>query len=192
MTVHQPMSATSQTELQCAAAEERLIATLLSYPEVFPHLADFLAAEDFSEPLLGRIFEAITEAHARDEHWTVLTIMPKFRGDPAVLELGKPSAYFARLAAIAGSPASAFDEARMVVAFANLREILLVATDLDDRASRSFEPHFDYIIEALDRLSTHVNFGTRRGKNAAPGRSPIGTGSAPIDEVQLPARRAVR
>jgi replicative DNA helicase len=115
MTLYRPMSATSQAEPQCVAVEERLIATLLSYPEVFPHLVDFLAAEYFNEPLFGRIFEAITEAHARDEHWTVLTIMAKFRGDPAVLELGKPCAYFARLAANAGSPASAFDYARMVV-----------------------------------------------------------------------------
>ncbi len=176
MTVHQPISVGSPIELQCVAIEERLIATLLSYPEVFPHLTDLLAADDFGEPLFGRIFEAITEAHARGEHWTVLTILPKFRGDPAVLDLGKPSAYFARLAAIAGLPASAFDDARMVVAFADLREILVVAADFQDRGSRSLEPHFDDIIEALDRISTYVNFTTRRGKNVAPTPSPMGTG----------------
>jgi replicative DNA helicase len=192
MTVH-PMSATCQTELQCVAVEERLIATLLSYPEVFPHLAEFLAAEDFSEPLFGRIFEAITEAHARGERWTVLTILPKFHGDPAVLELGKPSAYFARLAAIAGLPASAFDDARTVVVFADLREILVVAADLQDRASRSLEPHFDDIIKALDRLSIHVNLAHRQGvKSAALTSSLTGTSDAPIGDVLLPARRAVR
>jgi replicative DNA helicase len=192
MTVHQPISATSQTDLQCVAVEERLIATLLSYPEVLPYLTEFLAADDFGEPLLGRIFDAITEAHARGERWTVLTILPKFHGDPAVLELGKPSAYFARLAAIAGPPASAFDDARTVVIFADLREILVVEADLEDRARRSLEPHFDDIIEALDRLSTYVNFTTGRGKNVAPARLPTGTGAASIGEVQLPARRAVQ
>jgi hypothetical protein len=152
-----------------------------------------LAAEDFSEPLFGRIFKAITEAHARGEHWTVLTILPKFRGDPAVLELGKPSAYFARLAAIAGSPASAFDDARTVVVFADIREILVVAADLEDRANRSLEPHFDAILEALDRLSIYVNFAClQRCKGAAPEQSLTGTGAALIGDVVLAARRAVR
>jgi replicative DNA helicase len=194
MTVHQPMSPTSQTELQSVVVEERLIATLLSYPEVFPHLADFLGAEDFSEPLFGRIFKAVTEAHARGEHWTVLTILPKFRGDPAVLELGKPSAYFARLAAIASLPASAFDDARMVVAFADLHEISVIAADLGDRISRSkLQPHFDAIIEALDRLSTYVNLAClQRCKGSAPEQSLTGTGAAAIGDVVLAARRAVR
>jgi replicative DNA helicase len=194
MTVHQPISATSQTGLQCVAVEERLIATMLSYPEVFPHLAEFLAAEDFSEPLFGRIFDSISDAHVRGEHWTVLTILPKFRGDPAVLELGKPSAYFARLAAIAGLPASAFDDARMVVAFADLREISVIASDLGARASRSkLEPHMNEIIEALDRLSTNVNCVRRHGgKVLAPVPSLTGTDLAAIGEVLLPARRAVR
>lgn len=191
MTVHQPISATS--DLQCVAVEERLIATMLSYPEVLPYLTEFLAADDFGEPLLGRIFEAITEAHARGERWTVLTILPKFHGDPAVLELGKPSAYFARLAAIAGPPASAFDYARTVVVFADLREILVVAADLQDRASRSLEPHFDDIIKALDRLSIHVNLAHRQEvKSAALASSLTGTGDASIGDVLLPARRAVR
>ena len=191
MTVHQPLSVGFPIELQCVAIEERLIATLLSYPEVFPHLTHFLAADDFGEPLFGRIFEAIAEAHARGELWTVLTILPKFKGDPAVLELGKPSAYFARLAAIAGLPASAFDDARTVVIYADVREILVIAPDLEDRASRSLEPHFDDITKALDRLSTHVNFATFRGTNVTPALSLTGTGAAPIVEVQLPVRRAV-
>jgi replicative DNA helicase len=194
MTVHQLMSGTSQTEPQCVAVEERLIATLLSYHEVFPHLANSLTAEDFSEPLFGRIFDAIDEAHVRGEHWTILTILPKFRGDPAVLELGKPSAYFARLAAIAGLPASAFDDARIVVAFADLREISVIASDLGARASRSeLEPHMNEIIEALDRLSIDVNFVRRHGRKVLePGRSLTGTDVAAIGEVLLPARRAVR
>jgi replicative DNA helicase len=192
MTMHRPLSAGSQTEPRCVAVEERLVATLLSYPEVFPHIADFLAAEDLSEPLFGRIFEAITAVHERGERWTVLTLLPKFRGDPAVLELGKPSAYFARLAAIAGSPASAFDDARTAVVLADLREILVVVTDLEDRASRSPKPHFDDIIEALDRLSIYVNFASRRANNVAPSQSQTGTGAAPICEVLLPARRAVQ
>jgi hypothetical protein len=110
-----------------------------------------LAAEDFSEPLLGRIFEAITEAHAVGEHWTVLTILPKFRGDPAALELGRPSAYFARLAAIAGSPASAFDDARIVVAFADLRhrpEPKLTAISLSDFAAEAL-PQRQYVLAPI-------------------------------------------
>jgi hypothetical protein len=69
---------------------------------------------------------------------------------------------------------------------------VVVAADLAHRASRSLEPHFDDIIEALDRISTHVNLATRRGRNVAPARLPTGTGAAPIGEVRLPAPRAVR
>jgi hypothetical protein len=78
-----------------------------------------------------------------------------------------------------------------VVVFADLREILVVAGDLADRANRSPQPHFDDIVAALERLSTHVNFGTHRGKNAAQGPSLTGASAAPIGEVLLPRRRAV-
>src|SRR5262249_41646566 len=128
------------------------------------------------------------------ERWTVLTLMPKFQRDPAVLELGKPSAYFARLAAIAGLPASAFDDAPLVVAFADLREISVIASDLGDRASRSnLPPHMDEVIEALGRLSIHVNLPCREGcESAAPAPSLAGTGAAPMGGDLLPPRRVAR
>jgi replicative DNA helicase len=187
------MSIAFQTEPRCVAVEERLVATVLSYPEVFPYLADFLAAEDFSEPLFGRIFEAITATYERGERWTVLTILPKFRGDPAFLELGKPSAYFARLAAIAGAPSSVVDYARVVLLFAYLRDILAVASDLEGRARRlKLEPRFDHIIEALDGLSNYVDFTRHGGENTAPTLPPTRTGAAPIGELLLAARSVAR
>ncbi len=85
-----------------AEAEAMLLGGLMLANQTIDQVADRLLPEDFSEPLMGRIYSAIVREHALRRPVTPVTLRPYFTDDPAMLEMGGPGF----LAQLTGSGAS--------------------------------------------------------------------------------------
>lgn len=82
--------------LENLEAEAELLGSLMQTSDAIDRTADILAADDFSEPVHGRIYSAIVEQHARGKPANPITLKGFFDGDDALTSLGGPG-YLARL-----------------------------------------------------------------------------------------------
>lgn len=77
-------------EIQIAnvEAEAALCGALMQENKLIDQIADTLSPEDFSEPLHGRIYQAIVSEHSKGRTANVITLRPHFVDDPAIKEVG--------------------------------------------------------------------------------------------------------
>lgn len=71
-------------------AEAALLGGLMCANQAIDRVADRLMPEDFSEPLMGRIFSAIVREHALKREASPVTLRPYFTDDAAMREVGGP------------------------------------------------------------------------------------------------------
>ena len=71
-------------------SEAALLGAMMIINSIIDRVADSLTAEDFSEPLNGRIFSAIVRDHSLGRPANPITLRPYFTEDAAMAELGGP------------------------------------------------------------------------------------------------------
>src|SRR5262245_39645026 len=94
-------------------AEQALLAALLANNGTFGQVVGQVTAEDFADPLHGRIFTAACALIADGHKADALTLDAHFRHDPALLR-ADTAGYLARLQGAAVSLLSVGDYARVV------------------------------------------------------------------------------
>lgn len=100
-------------------AEQQLVAELLFTNGLIDRATETLSADDFAEPVHGRIFAAMARQDALGKPSNAITLKSYFEGDEGFEALGGPG-YMARLSGIA-SGHGALDLARMVADLASRR-----------------------------------------------------------------------
>jgi replicative DNA helicase len=73
-----------------AEAEAALLGGLMLANQIIDQVADQIEAEDFSEPMMGRIFSAIMREHALGRPANPVTLRPYFTDDETMKEVGGP------------------------------------------------------------------------------------------------------
>jgi replicative DNA helicase len=100
-------------------------------------IADLVRAEDFAEPLHGRIFETILHVHGQGKTASPVTLKPLFADDPAMKELGGPS-YLVKIMSASGVEIiGARDFANQIRELAEKRRLIegLTKAIIDGRAA---------------------------------------------------------
>lgn len=117
------MNAQTETKpLGNPEAEAALLACLLSNAKLIDAAADRVSAEDFSEPLFGRLFAAIVREHGLGRAVNPITIAPYFEGDAALEEMGGKG-FLARLSS-QGLPIGSNDIATQIRDTARRRQLV--------------------------------------------------------------------
>lgn len=149
------MLAAVETQQPLASVEEEaaLLGALMREASLVDPIADRVTADDFFEPLHGRIFTAILKLHAEGRIASPITLRPYFHDDPAIKELGGP-AYLVTIMGTSGAEIiGARDFARSVADFAKRRRLIdgLVGVIGD---ARSADVAVDKLVEAADGALT--------------------------------------
>jgi replicative DNA helicase len=137
-------------------AEQALLATVMTFNQVYAGVAAIVGPDDFYDPLHARIFEAIQKQIGEGKRCTALTLLSEFREDETIRGLNmEPSAFFARLARLQEPPGSAIFLAHMVKDDATRRMIILSAEDFIARARKpeKGDTAMDMAAEALETVS---------------------------------------
>lgn len=119
-----------ENALHNVSGEAQLLGCLLAENALFDAVADILSAEDFSEPLHGRIYQTAAHEFMAGRSANPATLRAHFADDPAILEIGG-TAYLMRLTAEANLLQSVTDLARHLKELSRrraLREALAVAS----------------------------------------------------------------
>ncbi|WP_188656410.1 replicative DNA helicase [Stakelama pacifica] len=109
-----------------AETEAALLGAMMMEPQIIDIAADRLRIEDFSEPLHGRIYDAIVREHSLGGRPTPITLRPIFLNDPADLDV--PS----YLAQLTGSGAGLVGYRHFIDQIENLSQRRALALALDD------------------------------------------------------------
>src|SRR5690606_25904798 len=133
--------------------EQALLGALLVNSDAYSLVSHHLRPEHFFEPLHGRIYETIERLASQSQPANPITIRHHFADDPALKEVGG-TAYLASLAANASTVVAAPDYARIIHELAQRRDVLLVAAEITERATRTDAGAPDDIVaEAITLLS---------------------------------------
>lgn len=80
-----------------AEAEAALCGAMMSDAKIIDQIADKLSADDFGEPLFGRIFAAIVHEHSLGRAATPVTLIPLFANDEGMKHVGGAGEVLANL-----------------------------------------------------------------------------------------------
>lgn len=140
-------------------AEAALLGAMMTVASVCEQVQDIVTADDFAEPLHGRIFAALSAVHATGKQPNPVVIAPLFTHDPAMTLLGGPG-YLAELTAMPASVIGARQFAEQVADFAQRRRLIAglqaVIEDAKDVGGVSVP---ELLVEAENALS-----GARTGQ----------------------------
>lgn len=114
---------TTAAEIGNIEAEQALLGAILVNNEVMNRVAGIVRAEEFFEPLHGRIFDACSRLIGRDELASPVTLKLHFEGDPGLEQIAGGTAYLARLAGAAISLFAAADYAKLIAEMAKRRRL---------------------------------------------------------------------
>jgi replicative DNA helicase len=104
-------------------AEAALLGGLMANSKLIDGVADTVAADDFFEPLHGRVFSAIVGLASAGKLANPVTLRPYFETDPEMAELGGP-AYLAQLTGSGAAVIGARDFAAQVKELAQRRRFV--------------------------------------------------------------------
>jgi len=124
---------TARPDLVNIEAEQELLGALLINSKVYDKIADVICAEQFSEHLHGRIYEAISSKIAGGQEPTPVTLRDQFTTEEPIGEITVPQ-YLGRLAANATSLINARSYAETIVKLANRRMIISKCSEMIDEA----------------------------------------------------------
>ena len=111
-------------------AEMALIGAIMANNPALDKISSFLKAEHFSEGLHQRLYETISGMIARGHVVSAVTMVPYFRDDPAMEELGGAAAYLGKLAAMAAPVISVEEYAREIYELARRRALINIGEEL--------------------------------------------------------------
>lgn len=117
------LAAVEPPQIANVEAEAALCGALMQENRLVDQIADKLGAEDFSEALHGRIYQAIISEHSKGHAANVITLRPYFTDDPAIGEVGGVG-YLAQLSGSAASVIGAKDFARQIRELAQRRRLI--------------------------------------------------------------------
>lgn len=120
-------------QVSAIEAEQAVLGAALVNPAA-ARLCPWLAAEDFFEPVHGRVWAAILEAVERGQRADPVTLKRMFDQDASLAELDG-ARYIAQLAAVACPVREAVDYARHVKRTARMRALFQVADELRTAAA---------------------------------------------------------
>lgn len=104
-------------------AEAALLGAMMTVPNICDRVFDIVSADDFSEPLHGRIFAALASVHATGKQPNPVIIAPLFQQDKAMNALGGVG-YLAQLTAIVATAIGAIQFAEQIADFAQRRRLI--------------------------------------------------------------------
>lgn len=107
-------------------AEAALLGAMMQVNKLIDPCAEVLEAEDFHEPLHGRVFSSIVSLAAQGKVANPVTLKPYFETDEAMKEVGGP-AYLAQLTGSGAAVIGALDFAAQVRELAQRRRIVEAA-----------------------------------------------------------------
>jgi replicative DNA helicase len=150
-------------------AEQALLGAMMIDNRCADDVADILAADDFAEPLHGRIFAAAMTMLANGGKPSPVTLKPQFETDPAIIELGGV-AYLAGLTAHSAGLIAAREMAQQILDLARLRRTIgaLEESLTIARASLHNDTPLSDIAEAADAA---LNEALTGGDAELPGAS---------------------
>ncbi len=111
-------------------AEMALLGAILVNNPLLDKVSAFLKAEHFSEGLHARLYETISSMIARGHVVTPVTLVPYYREDEAMQELGGAAAYLARLTAMAAPIVNVTEYAREIYDLARRRALIEIGEEL--------------------------------------------------------------
>ena len=145
-------------------AEMALLGAILVNNTALDKVSAFLKAEHFSEGLHQRLFETVSGMIGRGHVVTPVSLIPYFREDAAMEELGGAAAYLGKLAAIAAPTVNVEEYGREIYELARRRALIEIGSNLAVEA-RSPDPEVrvsDIIEEtekALYEVAEEARFG---------------------------------
>lgn len=89
--VRRMLAAVEPPQIANVEEEAALLGAMMHEPKIIDAIADKVSAEDFSEPLHGRVFDAILSLHNAGRTVSVITLKPLFDDDPAMTAVGGPA-----------------------------------------------------------------------------------------------------
>lgn len=118
-------------------AEAALLGAMMIDNRIVDRIIDTVHADDFYEPLHGRIFSSIITMHLTDKQANPVTLSPYFANDPAIQKLGGPG-YLGELTGNGASVLGAKDFAEQIAELSqrramveNLRALIARASSVD-------------------------------------------------------------
>jgi replicative DNA helicase len=131
-------------------AEAALLGALMIENNLIVPVTELVDAQDFFEPMHGRIFSAILEQSAKGGAANPITLKPYLDQDPALLELGGMG-YLARLTGSGGAVIGARDFASQINWLGKRRRIVLAMQATIERAldTSTYEP-VESLVEDID------------------------------------------
>lgn len=135
----------------CVEAEQALLGAILLNNAAFDGAAQVVEPEHFSDPLHGRIFDAIGQMLAAGKSATPVTLEPWLRGDPDLTEAGGPK-YLVRLASSVVTVLNVPDYARTIYDTWLRRMLIAHAQDAIAAAGRG-----EIGLDADTVLANHMN-----------------------------------
>jgi replicative DNA helicase len=101
------------TDISNVEAEAAVLGAMMISANCIDPVADRVSAEDFCEPMHGRVFSAILSLHAAGKRADPVTLKPYFEADRDMMELGGP-AYLGQLTGSGAAVIGALDFANQV------------------------------------------------------------------------------
>jgi replicative DNA helicase len=145
-------------------AEQALLGAILVNNQVLDRVTEFLRAEQFFDPVHGRIFTAIQTTVERGQVANPVTLKTQFDQDPALSEVGGAQ-YLVRLAAAVVSIVNAADYARIVHDLYLRRQLIELGEEVVNGAyeQESETTAVDQIEQAEQQLFTLAESGQIEG-----------------------------
>ena len=195
------LAAVETPQIACIEAEAALLGAMLQERRVIDPVADRVEAEDFAEPLHGRIFSAILKLHNEGKTVSAITLKPLVQDDPGLVELGGIS-YLVSISSSMASVIGARDFADQIRDLAQkrrlvdgLREVIAESNSSDTAtllsnaevaiASVSDRTETNQQVSAGDCVRRMLDGLGNRERGVSSGIAPIDAGIGPILPKQL-------
>ena len=107
-----------------ADAEAALLGALMLNAKLIDSAADAVSANDFSDPLFARIFQAVIHEHSLGRAANPVTLKHYFEADEAMNEVGGAMAFLAQLTGSGASVVGAKDFAQQIKTIARRRRLV--------------------------------------------------------------------
>lgn len=153
MSLHDPSSTLENVE-----AEAALIGALLLDNRHIDYAADRIRAEDFAEPVMGRIYAAIVMEYAAGRQANAITLKPALSDDPALISLGGIG-YLAKLTTNSAIMIGAKGYVDQLVELASRRRLI---RGLNEAISTASDPNSS-VADLINTADAAIVSATHRG-----------------------------
>lgn len=149
------------------AAEQAILSCLLANNRAYDNVAEFLRPEHFSEPVHGRIYQAIAALLDDNNAANVITLAPLFDNDASLAKRGG-SAYLAKLSSAYITAINAIGYAQSVIDCYKRRQLIEIGNSMVEASSgsHSVEETADSIAQTAEEELFELSADGRRARRA--------------------------